>query len=82
MICKNCDKEINENLKFCTYCGTKIGDSHQNHIIIILSAVFLSILILCGLVYEYVQNNAKNSINIEIYTNNQIEQYKSIKSSA
>lgn len=24
MICKNCGKEINENSKFCNFCGEKL----------------------------------------------------------
>ena len=26
MICKNCNKEVDENKNFCPTCGTKLGD--------------------------------------------------------
>lgn len=30
MICKNCGKEIDDDLNFCTYCGAKIKKSDNN----------------------------------------------------
>lgn len=35
MFCKNCGKEIEENVKFCPYCGTQITiESHSDEKIV------------------------------------------------
>lgn len=52
MICKNCQKEINENAKFCNFCGEKfkekeldIASSNRRFINLILDTIFASIFI-------------------------------------
>lgn len=69
MNCPKCGKEIGDNQKFCTYCGTQISEVTTktcNKKIIIISALTICCLLVAGTVVGFVINNNSKQTNEQI----------------
>ena len=67
MFCKNCGKEIANNLKYCLYCGMKINQTFTAKLMSIIVAIMLIITSIILLNYH----NSNKNYKIIIETNSQ-----------
>ena len=69
MNCPKCGKEIDDNQKFCTYCGTKIAEGTTktgNKRITIISSLAICCLLVAGTVAGFVISNSSKQTNEQI----------------
>lgn len=78
MICNKCKKEIDDNSKFCNYCGNTINDKKKTNSKLIIGIVIGLVIVIVAALVVVVMNNINTTNKNEINNNDETVKYEQI----
>ena len=78
MICNKCKKEIDDNSKFCGYCGNTINEKKKTNGKLIIGLIIGLVIVIVGVLAGVVVNNVNTKNKNEINNNDESVRYEKI----